>query len=393
MPEETASNLAGKKVSTTFSGLLHFPRSIDPSLNKQIVYDGVGTATALILGGDTKGMDVSGPLACTGGLSIGAGLSANGNVTIQGNTSIQGDVTLVGGGKINDIDVFASTSPVSLRTPNATEVGKLRIRESLSDYEMLFGNPTVTEKNLFSIIVKNDSSSNLYIKNNYSDFDYNAPLWINRATGEVNIRTLRVNNIKTVPPPGVSTPPNQESTYGPSNRNVLPVGMIVMFPVSGVPSGWIPCDGKAHNKNTLPELFSVIEYNYSVLKTGDLFQVPDYRGLFVRGVDYKRSDEGSRTFIDPDGARVLDGSIQNHALQDHGHNLNINATYSVDDTPANREPNFLMGDPTAESSNSFTPLSTINDQNYIVGIRPAAGVNISTENRPSNVVALYCIKW
>jgi microcystin-dependent protein len=169
--------------------------------------------------------------------------------------------------------------------------------------------------------------------------------------------------------------------------------MIALFPVSGVPSGWIPCDGREHNKQTLPELFSVIGYNYSVLKTGDLFQVPDYRGLFVRGLDYKRSDEASRTFIDPNGARVLDGSIQNHALQDHGHNLNTSSIYSTDDSPDNSKIKYLMGDSSPDSSAQYDALGVLNDQDYIAGIRPAAGVNISTENRPSNVVALYCIKW
>jgi microcystin-dependent protein len=370
MAEETSTNLEGKRVSTTFRGLLHFPKSIDTTLSKQIVYDGVGTATALTLGGDTKGIDVSGPLTCTGGLSTGGNFAANGNTTIQGNATIQGDITLVDGGKINDIDIYSSASAVSLRAPNTSEVGKLRIRETASDYEMLFGNPTVTEKNLFSIIVKNDTSNNLYIKNNYSDFDYNAPLWINRATGEVNIRTLRVNNIKTVLPPGVSTPPNQESTYGPSNRNVLPVGMIVMFPVSGVPSGWIPCDGKEHNKQTLPELFNVIGYNYSVSKSGDLFQVPDYRGLFVRGVDYKRTDEGSHTFIDPDGARILDGSIQEDAFESHRHQLPYNT---------NNHGGGSLSD-TGEGSSNYISANVTDFTGDV-------------ETRPKNVVALYCIKW
>ena len=361
MPEEIASNLTGKRVSTTFRGLLHFPKSIEPSLAKQVVHDGNGTPTALTLGGDTKGMDVSGDLTC------------NGNLSANNNVIIQGDVTLSNGGNINDVSVLSSGSSVSMRALSTTEVGKLRIRETFSDYELLFGNPTVSDKNLFSIIVKNDPTSNLYIKNSYNDLDINSPLWINRATGDVNIKTLRVTNIKTVPPPGTSSPPGRDQTYGDPNRNTLPVGMIVMFPILGIPNGWIACDGKKHDKRMLPELFDVIGYNYSVIKSGDLFQVPDYRGLFVRGVDYKRSDEATRTFLDPSGARSLNGTVQNDQIVDHAHSyIGYNGSTS------------------AEGGNPWYAY-TMGDVNKTTG--GVSGAGTGSETRPKNIVALYCIKW
>jgi len=357
MAEETANNLTGKRVSTTFRGLLHFPKSIEPSLAKQVVYDGNGTASALILGGDTIGMDVSGPLSCSGNLSAG------------NNVTIQGDITLLSGGNINDVNILSSGSSVSVRALSTAEVGKLRIRETSSDYELIFGNPTVSEKNLFSIIVKNDTTSNFYIKNSYNDTDLNSPLWINRATGEVNIKSLRVTNIKTDPPPGTTPPPGQPETYGDPNRNVLPVGMICMFPYMGIPNGWIPCDGKLHDKRSLPELFSVIRYNYSVLKTGNMFQVPDYRGLFVRGVDYKRNDEATHTFLDPDGERPLDGTVQEDEFENHRHG-------GVFEQGGNEPSGNFSGDVLEDGGDvAFT------------------GYTGGAETRPKNIVALYCIKW
>jgi microcystin-dependent protein len=332
-----------------------------------VVHDGAGTPTALTLGGDTMGMDVSGPLTCSGNLS------ANNNLIIQG------DVTLSNGGSINDVSVFSSGSSISMRALSTTEVGKLRIRETFSDYELLFGNPTVTDKNLFSIIVKNDNSSNFYIKNSYSDLDINAPLWINRSTGEVNIKVINTTKINTVPPPGSAPPPGQQQNYGDPNRNVIPVGMICMFPVLGIPNGWIACDGKKHDKRTLPELFNVIGYNYSVLKSGDDFQVPDYRGLFVRSVDYKRSDEPTYTFIDPLSTRPLDGTVQNDAFQGHWHEF-----YASNGTV----------DPSVNSGSNGIPATPPDN---LVRNAVTDGVNgtprTSSETRPKNVVALYCIKW
>jgi microcystin-dependent protein len=281
--------------------------------------------------------------------------------------------------------VLSAGSSVSLRAPSAAEVGKLRIRETTSDYELLFGNPTVTEKNLFSIIVKNDPTSNFYIKNSYSDVDVNAPLWINRTTGEVNIKSLRVNNIKTDPPPGTSPPPGQQENYGDPNRNVLPAGMIVMFPVSGIPNGWLACDGKLHDKRSLPELFNVIGYNYSLVKSGNMFQVPDYRGLFIRGLDYKRGDEPSHTFLDPLSTRPLDGEIQNDDIKEHTHHIDNISEFSC------TRSDFYTG------VGAMGPVANIATDSRDVVESRSGGLDSDpiggTETRPKNVVALYCIKW
>ena len=391
MAEETASNLTGKRVSTTFRGLLHLPHSIDATLSKQVVYDGAGTASALTLGGDTMGMDVSGPISSTGSIS-GAE-----NLSIIGNTTIGGDVVLTNGGKINDVSVLSSGSTVSLRAPSAAEVGKLRIRETSSDYELLFGNPTVSDKNLFSIIVKNDPSSNLYIKNRYSDVDINAPLWINRDTGEVNIRVINTTKINTVPPPGESPPPGQPEKYGSPNRNVVPVGMICMFSALGIPDGWIKCDGLQHDKRALPELFNVIGYNYSVLKTGNLFQVPDYRGLFVRGLDYKQTPGEIRTLIDPDGARNLDGEIQDDTAKSHWHGVGngssnddgafVGRNWTVNPNTGSTFSHGIVGEGDGSSPNSGGVMTT-GSLGTTDPIDSAGG-----ETRPKNIVALYCIKW
>lgn len=363
MAEEIASNLAGKRVSTTFRGLLHFPKSIEPSLAKQVLYDGNGTPTALTLGGDTKGMDVSGDV------SINGSVSAASNLSIGGDVSINGNVTLVNGGNVNDVSILSSGSSVSMRALSTAEVGKLRIRETFSDYELLFGNPTVTDKNLFSIIVKNDNSNNFYIKNSYSDLDINAPLWINRATGEVNIKVINTTKINTVPPPGLSPPPGQQEQFGNPKRNEIPVGMIGMFPSLGIPEGWLKCDGKSYDKRTLPELFDVIGYNYSALKSGNLFQVPDYRGLFVRGLDYKQTPSEIHTFLDPDGERPLDGTVQEDEFKSHRHG----EVFQQGGT----EPSGALGGDVIESD----------------GYTRFTGYTGGVETRPKNIVALYCIKW
>jgi hypothetical protein len=371
MAEQTTNNLEGYRVATTFRGLLHFPHSIDATLTQQTVYDGRGTATALALGGDTRGATIHGDLNVSdGSLTASGSATIGGSATISGNIKLSGDVNLLNGGNINDVIVLSAGSSVNLRTPKTTEVGKLRIRESVDDYELLFGDPTVATPNLFSIIVKKNSGNNLYIKNNYGDSDILSPLWINRSTGEVNIKQLNVTNIKTVLPPGKSPPPGQDG-YGDSNRSTIPIGMVAMFPVSGMPSGWLICDGRDHSKTSLPELFTVIGYNYNNVlpKSGDRFQVPDYRGAFIRGLDYKRDDESSHMAIDPQTGRALNGSMQVDTFKSHKHG----ETYRMGGT----KPEGISGGHVTEEG------SYDRDTGYTGDL----------ETRPKNIVAVYCIKW
>lgn len=353
MAEETSyPNLAGKRVSTTFRGLLHLPHSIPNTLIKQTVYDGQGTPTALTLGADTKGADISGPVSVSQNITIGSNCTILSSCIVSSDIIGSGNITLVGGGNINDVVVLSAGSAVSVRSPNTAEVGKLRIRETIDDYELLFGNPAVSDKNLFSIIVKKDTGNNLYIKNNYGADDSTAPLWINRATGEVNIKLLKVTNIATVNDPATPVPPRP-----PRNANTLPVGMISMFPALVVPDGWFMCNGVSYSKITYPELFAYLGYTYG--GSGNSFNVPDYREYFLRGW-------GGNRGIDPTVGRTP-GSIQQDEFKAHTH----------DSYQGEEETDSTSG------GDEHTHNTTLKHTTSTGG----------SETRPKNIAVMYCIKW
>jgi hypothetical protein len=373
MAEETTNNLAGRRVSVTFRGLLHFPHSIDPNLAKQIVYDGQGTPTAMVLGGENTGLDVIGDLGVT-------------NTTIlSGNLSSYGDIGLIGGGMINDVMILSSGSKVSARTYNNLEVGgTLRIREQeTNDYELIFGDPTASNHpNIFTFRVKNDASRNLYIKHRYVDKDILAPLWINWSTGEVNIRSLRVNKIVTVPEPDTSYPPDRDPD---PRRNTVPIGCIVMFPSLSIPPGWHECNGQVLSKVTYPELWEIIQYTYG--GSLDSYRVPDLRGLFVRGLDRKRADEAQNIYDinkkDPDAGRNV-GSVQDDGIKSHVHFVK-----NISNESCTRSDFFAgigFGGPVVNAPT---------DPRDVVEAR--GGINSDafgiTETRPKNIALVYCIKW
>jgi hypothetical protein len=50
-----------------------------------------------------------------------------------------------------------------------------------------------------------------------------------------------------------------------------------------MPAGWLPCDGSVYDQHDYPRLHRVLGERWGSPATGKVFQVPDMRGLFVRG--------------------------------------------------------------------------------------------------------------
>ena len=77
----------------------------------------------------------------------------------------------------------------------------------------------------------------------------------------------------------------------------FPTGGIMMFAVSGVPAGWLECNGSVLPINNYTNLYNVIRQNYKTLNTFNVlsgFQIPDLRGEFVRGWDHNKGIDVGR---------------------------------------------------------------------------------------------------
>ena len=60
-----------------------------------------------------------------------------------------------------------------------------------------------------------------------------------------------------------------------------PVGSIQMWPSENLPNGYHLCDGSSFDKNKYPLLYAVLGTTYG--GSGNSFNLPDMRGLFVAG--------------------------------------------------------------------------------------------------------------
>ena len=105
-------------------------------------------------------------------------------------------------------------------------------------------------------------------------------------------------------------------------------GVVVAFAGNAVPDGWELCAGQKVSKNDrkYAKLFEAI----GTIHGGDgnpKFLLPDYRGMFLRGVDGKAGRDPDKDERKPPGENNtgnkgnLVGSVQGHAFEIHEHTV------------------------------------------------------------------------
>lgn len=95
----------------------------------------------------------------------------------------------------------------------------------------------------------------------------------------------------------------------------VPTGTVIAFAGNSVPAGWLLCDGRAVSRLTYAALFSAIGVIHGPGDSVSTFNLPDYRGRFLRGVDGtagRDPDKFSRTapMTGATGSGNAVGSIQ-----------------------------------------------------------------------------------
>lgn len=111
------------------------------------------------------------------------------------------------------------------------------------------------------------------------------------------------------------------------NALETPAGTVAAFagPTAAIPSGWMLCDGRALSRSQYARLFAAIGTVHGDGDGATTFPLPDYRGLFLRGVDAGRGmdpDAATRS-VAGEGGNEGDqvGSRQGDETRSHNHRL------------------------------------------------------------------------
>ena len=99
------------------------------------------------------------------------------------------------------------------------------------------------------------------------------------------------------------------------------IGMVASWAISAPPTGWLECDGSSLSRTTYADLFAVIGVIYGNVD-GNTFNIPDYRGIFLRSLDNGAGNDPDRTSRtdrgDGQGGDFV-GTKQGHKLDSHRH--------------------------------------------------------------------------
>ncbi len=176
----------------------------------------------------------------------------------------------------------------------------------------------------------------------------------------------------------------------------VPSGTVVAFAGPVVPAGWMLCDGSVQSRATYASLFAAIGTSSGSGDGATTFNVPDYRGMFLRGVDIgdtntRDPDTGSRSASAPGGnTGNLVGSVEGASLSSHNHTLH-DPGYTV---PLNDGNGFMTQNANgtqvcaAAGAGWCIGLSSNSPAQTNISIDPAGG----SETRPINVFVNYIIK-
>lgn len=150
-----------------------------------------------------------------------------------------------------------------------------------------------------------------------------------------------------------------------------PTASVVMYGGATAPTGWLLCDGSAVSRATYATLFGILSTTYGIGDGSTTFNVPDARGVFVRGAGTQTISTIAHT-----GTR---GTTQNDQFQGHHHDSVRGVAQTASgsgsasiQSGASYVGADIVGDPSTDGSNGT----------------PRTGA----ETRPANITLSYIIK-
>ena len=193
--------------------------------------------------------------------------------------------------------------------------------------------------------------------------------------------------------------------YAVESKNGVPVGTVMAFAgnKTRVPGGWRLCDGKEVSRTgEYAALFKLLDVSHGKGDGATTFNLPDYRGRFLRGVDDAGKldkDTSTRSEMNSGGntgkTTFMVGSVQADVFQGHAHKANghdhgyadkYNPTSSTTDHGTGHSLNDAYKDLARKTDKAY---ASVGDAVASTFGKPRT----SNETRPVNAYVNYIIKY
>ncbi|RTX99340.1 phage tail protein [Pseudomonas sp. C 49-2] len=170
-----------------------------------------------------------------------------------------------------------------------------------------------------------------------------------------------------------------EGNLNPSS--IVPAGAIMAFAMSDIPSGYLKANGAAVSRTAFAALFARIGTFYGGGDGATTFNLPDMRGVFLRGFDDGKGLDPGRVLHAPQGSQ---NASHSHTASSDVQGAHSHGMYPIILNIATNQGggHYSVGpSPTAAG-----PVAGAHNHTITVD---ASGGN---ESRPVNVAVVYCIK-
>ena len=143
-----------------------------------------------------------------------------------------------------------------------------------------------------------------------------------------------------------------------------PPGQMAPFAMTTAPTGWLKANGAAVSRTTYAALFAAIGTTWGVGNGSTTFNLPDWRGKFVRGYDDGRGVDVDRVF----------GAPQTDLIKSHDHTA----------TAANDGAHTHTGTATSDGAHTHTGTATSSGAHTHTGTATSSGAHTHTGTAASS---------
>tara|TARA_R100000951_G_C2650182_1_gene184112 strand:- start:345 stop:1844 length:1500 start_codon:yes stop_codon:yes gene_type:complete len=255
----------------------------------------------------------------------------------------------------------------------------------------------VTTSPTFNITnIKPGKYSLIYIQDSVGGAE---PIWGAMISGNPTVRT-GANEITTLEfvSDGTKLYAIGSSTFGTVDTTGTVKAFAYNFTSEEAAAGHLHCDGRAVSRTTYANLYTKLGTAYGVGDGSTTFNLPDYRGYFLRGLDttgvVDLNNGSARTFsstpqADDTAKNGITATFSGNALGNHSHTVTFKRDNFAIEIPGSSEDagyGDQQQDGTSDESTSQVSAGT-----------PSGTVTISepanSETRPVNKVVYYGIKF